>query len=149
MSSFETHDMEGYADSCCFGRWDISYPACTTGKCLIAKYCEEKAKKGLSIQEESTKIQEIVLTEEDKKLPEIPPLEYMLDLLQGKFEHEKKENSKAIAHYFMRDGLNMFTIIISRLNGKIKLMSSSHEPKVVDSIDSIEQVEEIIKEMIG
>ena len=148
MSKLELHDVYGYLDGDCFGLWDMSNPACTTGKCLVAKHCEEKTKRGVVVQEE-TKIQEIVLTEEEKKLPEIAPMEYMLDLLKGRFEYSMKENDKAIAHYFLKDGKTVFTIIVSKTNGKVKLQSALCEPKVFNSLASIEEVEEILKEMVG
>ena len=147
MSKFEIHNATGHLEGACFGLWDMSDSSCT--KCLVSKYCEEKVKRSKPNQEES-KIQEpeVALTEDDKKLPEISPLEYLFELLSGRFESITKENDKAVAHYFAKDGINVFTVIVSKLNGKLKLQSQTSN-KILDTLQSIEEAEEIVKEMVG
>jgi hypothetical protein len=117
------------------------------GKCLVAKQCEEIVKKKIAVQEDS-KVDDVVLTKEEKKLPEISPMEYMFDLLKGRYDYSTKENDKAVAHYFKKDDKTVFTIIVSKTNGKLKLQSVS-DGKVLNGINSIEEVEEILKEMLG
>jgi hypothetical protein len=72
----------------------------------------------------------------------------MFELLSGKFEATTKENDKAVAHYFAKDGVNVFTVIVSKLNGKLKLQSQTSD-KILDTLQSIEEAEEIVKEMVG
>lgn len=148
MRGLEVHESHGHLESCCFGLWDMSDSACNTGKCLIAKQCEEITKKKIAVQEDSRIVDEVVLTKEERKLPEISPMEYMLDLLKGRYDYSTKENDKAVAHYFNKDDRTILTIIVSKTNGKLKLQSVLGG-KVLNGINSIEEVEEILREMLG
>ena len=141
MSELEVRDGKGWLDGDCFGLWDISFPQCS--KCLVVKFCEEKTKHGTKTEED------VPETSDEIEMPEIPPLEYMLDLLKGNLDYKSQENDKAIAHYFLKEDKTVFTIIISKTNGKIKLQNATGQFKVVNQIESIEQVEGLVKEMVG
>lgn len=145
MSNFEIHSVEGHLDGTCFGLWDMSDPLCT--KCLVTKYCEEKNKRGGSPQDSKIET-DMITAEENDKLPDISPLEYMFELLESKFDATTAENDKAVAHYFTKDDKKVFAVIVSKQNGKLKLNSQTGS-KVLDKLQSIEQAEEIVKEMIG
>jgi hypothetical protein len=142
MNGLEMCDAKGSLDGSCFGElWDISSVDCA--KCFVRKLCEDKTKRGTAVQED------VPGSDEDVVMPEIPPMEYMIDLLKGRLDYKVQENDKAIAHYFRKDEKPVFTIIISKTNGKVKLQTATGQSKVVDKIESIEQVEGLIKEMVG
>lgn len=144
MSRFEIRDATGYLDGTCFGTWSMSEAGCV--KCLVSKDCEQISKKEVSAQDEAA--QEIVLTEEEKKLPDIPPLEYMFSILEGRYDAMTKENDKAIGHYFAKDGNIMLTIIVAKQTGKVKLFAGG-KSKMVNNVNSIEEAEELVREMVG
>jgi hypothetical protein len=145
MSEFVSFDAKGTLDGSCFGLWEMSAPECS--RCLVREPCEAKVKRGAVIQAEAG--ESVELTEEDRKMPEILPLEYMLDLLRSRFDYTTKQNDKAVAHYFLEEGKNVFTVIVSKGNGKLKLVSSTGESKLMDFLESVEQVERVLKEMLG
>lgn len=144
MNTLELQNAHGYLNGSCFGLWDISDPACN--KCLICKECEIKIKRKSSTHEEI--LTESVVLKEDEDLPEISPLEYLIDSLKGRFDYNTKSNEKAIAHYFTKDELPILNIIVSKESGKIKLESSVFTTKIIDGFNSIEEVEGIIKEVV-
>lgn len=145
MSEFQVYDANGSLDGSCFGLWEMSAPECS--KCLVREHCEAKVKRGAVTQAEAGEAVE--LTEEDRKMPEIPPLEYMLDLLRSRFDYTTKANDKAVAHYFWKDTEIVFTVIMAKGTGKLKFVAESGRTKIIDGLDSIEQVEGILKEMNG
>jgi hypothetical protein len=145
MSRFEIQDATGYLDGCCFGTWSMSDAGCS--KCGVAKDCEQISKKGVSAQDEEA-TQEIILTEEEKKLPDIPPLQYMLALLESKYDSHTKENDKATGHYYTKDGKDVLTVIVAKTTGKVKLFAGE-KSRLVDGINSIEDAEELVKELVG
>jgi hypothetical protein len=145
MSEFQVYAANGSLDGSCFGLWEMSAPEC--GKCLVREHCEAKVKRGAVTQAEAS--EPIELTEEERKMPEIPPLEYMLDLLRSRFDYTTKQNDKAVAHCFWKDTEVVFTVIVAKGSGKLKLMLESGRTKILNGLDSIEQVEGVLKEMLG
>lgn len=145
MSRFEIKDATGHLDGCCFGTWSMSDTGCS--KCWVAKDCEQISKREISAQDDEA-TQEIILTEEEKKLPDISPLEYMLTMLECRYDSHTKDNDKAMGHYYTKDGNTVITVIVAKTTGKVKLFAGE-KSRMVDGISSIEQAEELVKEMIG
>jgi len=106
--------------------------------------CEKRTKMKVS----ETKEESEEISSEIKEQPEISPLDYLIQSLSGKFDHETEEKDKAVIHKFRQDGKIVFAIIVGAY-GKLKIMSIlKNQQKIFGSLQSIEEVESILSEML-
>jgi hypothetical protein len=144
MSQVETHDVIGEMEpGACWGTWSVSDIACS--KCVINKRCEEYTKSKNSGESEG-KGEEFVAESSEDAVPEISPMEFLIQTLCDKYEYTTKENSTARGDYFKRNGKIAIEIITSKRNGKVKI-NSTKGVKLVDKINSVAEAESILKEL--
>lgn len=125
----------------CFGHWLVSDAECI--RCAIADNCEKRTKS--KVDDEKSTDDDSIECEPQKK---ITPLDYMLQILSGKFEHETDEKDKAVIHKFRQDGRTVLAIIIGAY-GKIKIMSlTKKKEKIFGRLESIEEAESVLAEML-
>lgn len=125
----------------CFGHWLVSDPECV--RCAIADNCEKRTKS--RVDDEKAPDDESIECEPQKQ---ITPLDYMLQILTGKFEHETDEKDKAVIHKFRQNGRTVLAVIIGAY-GKIKIMSlTKNKEKIFGKLGSIEEVELVLAEML-
>ena len=126
----------------CFGNWMLSDSECL--RCTLSDMCEKRTKMKVS----ETKEESEEISSEIKEQPEISPLDYLIQSLSGKFDHETEEKDKAVIHKFRQDGKIVFAIIVGAY-GKLKIMSIlKNQQKIFGSLQSIEEVESILSEML-
>lgn len=127
----------------CFGHWVVSDPECS--RCAIADNCEKRTK---AKAEEADRPQEPEDNGEGEEQKPLPPLEYMLQSLGGKFDQETEERDRAILHKFKRDGKTVIAVAIGAY-GKIKIVSiPKNKQKVFGNLASTEEVESVLAEML-
>ena len=126
----------------CFGHWLVSDAECI--RCAVAENCEKRTKvKG---EEERHTIDNIENTGDAIK--PLAPLEYMLQWLDGKFDHEIEDKNGAIIHKFKDNGDVVIAIVVGAY-GKIKVISiKKNIQKMFGCLESIEEVEKVLAEML-
>ena len=84
---------------------------------------------------------------EEEKI--VTSLDYLLQSLGGKFDHEVEERDKAVLHKFRKDGKMVIAVAIGT-GGKIKIVSIvKNTQKVFGSLSSVEEVETVLSEMLS
>ena len=125
----------------CIGDWNPTDKVCS--HCFIVSKCEEKTKREQGFL---TTAEEEIESGQADSLGPIDPIKYLLNLLDGKYEHKVEYGHKIVSHTFCKDDRPVFFIGVSD-SGKIKV-SSSKGKKNYDKIDSVDQVEEVLKEFL-
>jgi hypothetical protein len=127
----------------CFGHWLVSDPECI--RCAVSDACEKRTK---AKSEESERSTDVEPSEEAVEQSSISPLDYLIQSLSGKFEHETGEKDRAVIHKFRLDGKVVIAIVIGAF-GKIKIMSiPKNKQKIFGSLQSIDEAESVLAEML-
>jgi hypothetical protein len=131
----------------CYGHWVVSDPECV--KCALSDGCEKRTKAKVSEVDHAKEV-EVDSGPEDVKT--VLPLDYLLQSLGGKFdqETEEKEKERAIIHKFhdVKTKKVMIAVIVG-FSGRVKIVSVPRNiSKVLEGIDSIEQVELVLAEIL-
>lgn len=127
----------------CFGHWVVSDPECV--RCAVADNCEKRTKAKVEEVDNSSEGEGDGELEAQKV---VTPLEYLLQSLDGKFDHAVEEKDKAVIHKFRKDGKVEIAVIIGAY-GKIKIMSiPKNKQKIFGSLESIDEVETVLVEML-
>jgi hypothetical protein len=130
----------------CYGvMWDMSAPEC--GGCIIKKECERSTRRrseGVPPPPVPVEAEKPPATEIEESAEEATPLKHLLRSLEGKYDRVDRVREHAIAHYYTKDGKNIILITESRESGRIKIQSKGYEC-IFDSVESLEQAEEILK----
>jgi len=141
MSDTAVREVGKNMEGSCWGRWDISEPACS--ECAIGKRCEERTKKRTSQEE----IKENAVEEPSSGgVAEVSPMEFIIGTLGGKYEYTTKENDTAKADYFKKDGKTVIEILTSKKTGKIRIRSS-RGVKCLSPIKSIDDAQSALREL--
>jgi len=132
----------------CFGiLWDDAAQECV--KCSISSYCQRSMKK----REDGTPPEEpeVPPAEATESEPQEPtnPLDYFLQSLEGRYDREDKVGENAIGHFFRENGNNAILVTESKASGRLKVQTTKGYERILDSIQSIEQAEEILKDILG
>jgi hypothetical protein len=126
----------------CFGHWLVSDAECI--RCAVADSCEKRTKR--KIDEENNPLEDDDVAAETPS--PITPLEYLIQSLSGKLDHDKEERDQAILHRFRKDGKLIIAVAIGT-SGRIKVVSLvKNTQKIFGSLGSIDEVETLIGEMI-
>ena len=124
----------------CFGHWLVSDTECI--RCAVADSCEKRTKQ--RVDEDSRPDDDDVAAE----TPFITPLEYLIQSLSGKLDHDKEEREQAILHRFRKDGKLIIAVAIGT-SGRIKVVSLVKKiQKIFGSLSSIDEVEILMREML-
>lgn len=130
----------------CFGHWLVSDAEC--GHCAVADSCEKRTKARVEEVERPVKAQDSDGNGDAEEEKVVTPLDYLLQSLGGKFDHEVEERDKAALHKFRQDGKMVIAVAIGT-GGKIKIVSIiKNKQKVFGSLSSVEEVEEVLAEML-
>lgn len=144
MSEIEVQDMMGKLDEgSCWGNWMVSEPACC--KCVIMAQCSEATKKR---QSGAAALGPKAIPQSDETvddLPETEPLDYMLNILAGKYDRITKKNKGATAEYFNVNGKTKIMVVIGP-TGIVKVKTSKGGGVV--ELESIEKVEKVLKKLL-
>jgi hypothetical protein len=133
----------------CFGFWVVSELECV--KCALSESCEKRTK--AKVEEVDRSKDSDVDTEADgnvesEEVPVLSPLNYLIQSLAGKFDQETDEKENAILHKFRNNGRTVIAVAIGAY-GKIKIVSVvKNTSKVFDKLESIDEVESVLKEML-
>jgi len=131
----------------CFGHWVVSELECV--KCSLSDSCEKRTK---SRAEEVCKSKDEDVEAdgdaESEDISKVSPLDYLIQSLAGKFDQETDEKESATLHKFRKNGRTAIAVVIGA-HGKIKIVSVVKDTsKVFDRLESIEEVELTLKEML-
>ncbi len=145
MSGMEIQRVaDGLKTGACFGNWELSNAFCQ--KCVISQpYCEEATKRRGDVPVPELPVD--TPQESIREMPTITPLEYLLESLRGRFEEKVRRSAKALAHFFAKDdGTSVIVVMVSH-SGAIKIQSKKGK-RVVKGLESVAQVESILKELL-
>ena len=140
MSDIEVQDMMGkLPEGSCWGSWSVSDRACA--KCVIMAPCSDATKKRQSGDAGVGPTRPAPSKDIVDDIPESDPLEYMLELLAGKYDQSTTtKDGIGTAHYFSENGKTVMTVAIGP-TGIVKVTSAKGGGVVgLDSIDKVEKV---------
>lgn len=128
----------------CFGHWFVSDPECT--RCAVADNCEKRTK---ARSEEANRPQEAEGNGEgEHEEAVVTPIDYMIQSLVGKFDHETEARDKAVLHKFKKDGQLVIAVAVGDY-GKVKIVSVvKNIQRVFGKLSSIDEVESVLAEML-
>jgi len=130
----------------CFGHWLVSDAECS--RCAVSDSCEKRTKTRTAESDIPEKTQETEGDTEVEAAKEVAPLDYLLQSLGGKFDHEIEERDKAVLHKFRKEGKTVIAVAIG-VGGRIKILSVvKNTQKVFGSLSSVAEVEEVLAEML-
>ena len=132
----------------CFGiRWEASVADCV--RCALSSRCQTITK-----QMESGKIPPAPKQEkreEIEPIDETVPLDYLLTSLGGRYDRTDEESDEATGIYFKDGDDVVFLVIISKLNGRVKIQIPTKDEikeKILDSLETVEDVEKVLAELL-
>jgi hypothetical protein len=120
----------------CFGtEWDGAHPDCQRCFPSVFDVCKLKTEKHREDKENESNV-------ECKK----QPLDIVIDTLKSKFDYSVKETKQLRAHYFKRNGRGVLVIALLKGSKKIRFQTPK-TVKVLTRLESVKQVENILREM--
>lgn len=127
----------------CFGiRWEESVADCA--RCALSLKCQIITKQIKSGKIPPAPKQE--KEEEIETIDEAVPLEYLLTSLGGRYDRIDEESEGARGVYFKDGDEVAFLVIISKLNGRIKIQTPTGE-KILDSLETVDDAERVLAEL--
>lgn len=133
----------GIEPGSCEGNWDANDPLCSRRSCMNSEKCERitKAEKF----EKKSEAHETAESEE-KDAVELSPFETLLRVLTDQYSCKTSETDKAKMFQFTKDNKPVIDIFVTK-TGKVRFVSKKGI-KTINGIDSIEQAEAILKELL-
>ncbi len=131
----------------CFGvQWEASAAECSG--CFLVPRCQiitEQRKSGnvpapAEEPKGKEKLSEAVEPEE--------PLEHLLKALEDRYDRTDEERDNATGIYFKDGGKIVVLVVVSKSTGRMKIQTSAKQ-KVLESLESIEDAEEVLADILG
>lgn len=131
----------------CFGHWFVSELECV--KCSLSDSCEKRTKaKAEEVDRSKDEDADADVDTVSEEVSKVSPLDYLIQSLAGKFDQETEEKESATLHKFRENGRTVIAVAIGAY-GRIKIVSVvKNTSKVFGKLESIEEVESTLKEML-
>jgi len=126
-------------------------PLC--GECMLAPQCKIDTKKlnsGAPATSSNTVEQESKTPSSEHDNP-VNGLDYFLNCLKGQFEYKEMAKGDAVCYLFSEDGKDRVRVVRNKKSGRMRIETSgwgsSDKEKIFDGMESVEQAENLIKEL--
>ena len=132
----------------CYGNWRMNDPACSTCFSACRIKCEAATKRRLTgegvVILDSSEVEDVKV----ESVPETTPADYLIKILEGKFEKQIIWNEDNCVNIFLDGGTRIACVALNSDSGKIKVKSLKLPISTVFTLESIEQAEELLGKII-